>query len=234
MAGHPGFLLAKKILRTQKVSSSTEISVLDLGGGHGRPWKVARLFLKDSTSSIKVTVVDEMVPDNHVLEDLEGFNLQRARGDLMTFCAGLDDNSIDVVILLDVLEHLPKHTGWMLLYEITRIAKHGVGISVPNGFDWQPPSQDNPYQAHISSWRFQDFRAARMPKIIGCHGLRSLTGRYSKKKYGLKAATAPIYAFEVLLGRLLPQLSAKIWAETFDNSGLTSFEAEALTDKFLD
>lgn len=173
------------------------------------------------------------MPDTHVLDHLDGVKLSRHQGEAMTFCGKLEDNSQDVVFLLDVLEHLPKHSGWMMLYEINRIARYGIGVTVPNGFDWQPPSPDNPFQAHISSWSYKDFKLGKMSKILGTHGIKALTSQYATKKYGLRALTYPLYFFEVVIGRLFPRISAKIWAENAGESMLTLSDVETATDKIL-
>ena len=64
------------------------------------------------------------------------------------------DNSFDVVLSLDVLEHLPEDQCWKLLDEMQRIARKKVIVYTPKEFD---PNQENawgmgknPHQLHKS------------------------------------------------------------------------------------
>lgn len=172
-------------------------------------------------------------PDSHELEQESNALLAREQSDVIQFSKLAAEDSFDVVFLLDVLEHLPKHQGWSLLYDINRIAKHGIGITVPNGFDWQPPAPENPFQAHISEWNYRDLRLAQMTKVIGSHGLKILSGQAGTKRYGLGYRTSLIYLAEVLIGRLIPSKSAKLWAENPGLKRLDIYRLETVTDRVI-
>ena len=75
------------------------------------------------------------------------------------------DNSYDVVLLLDVIEHLEKTDGFKLLNEIKRVAKKRVFIFTPlfwieNDAETLNPSSEyynNKYNFHKSLWSASDF-----------------------------------------------------------------------------
>jgi hypothetical protein len=84
----------------------------------------------------------------------------------------------DVVLCLDVLEHLPKTDGFRLLSEMERIAQRQVIISTPLGHYEQHGIDDNPYQVHRSQWSVSEFerrgyivRGVGFPNFGGEDGL---------------------------------------------------------------
>jgi hypothetical protein len=78
-------------------------------------------------------------------------------GHLPKVCGIFADSSWDVVLLVDVLEHLTEVSGWELLAAAERIARKKVIVFTPEGFSsqdaWAPWGL--PYcelQAHLSGW----------------------------------------------------------------------------------
>lgn len=69
--------------------------------------------------------------------------------------------SFDIVLILDVLEHLNKKDSFKLLKDAEKIAKKAVIIETPLGFI--PQNIDiwklggDKYQTHRSSWKVSDF-----------------------------------------------------------------------------
>lgn len=61
--------------------------------------------------------------------------------------------SFDVVLCLDLLEHLEKEDGARLLQAMEEIARRQVIISTPIGEFEQHSYDGNPYQEHKGSWR---------------------------------------------------------------------------------
>ncbi len=112
----------------------------------------------------------------------------RARGthdrlvcaNLMELDQHFSENSFDVVVALDVIEHLPKEAGWKLLEAMGRIAKKRVVICTPNGFMPQP-ANDNPFQEHVSGWSFEELTDAGY-SVVGLWGLKGLRGSYYELK----------------------------------------------------
>lgn len=65
--------------------------------------------------------------------------------------------SVDAVVFLQVIEHLPKDQGYQLIQEAERVARRRVILTTPKGFVQQEPYHGNPYQHHLSGWSIQDF-----------------------------------------------------------------------------
>ncbi len=83
------------------------------------------------------------------------------------------EKSFDAVALLDVLEHLPKDKGMMLLNKIEKIARRKVIIFTPNGFLPQDHVDENPYMDHCSGWSVKEFKD-RGYKVYGVRGFKSM------------------------------------------------------------
>lgn len=67
-------------------------------------------------------------------------------------------NSFDAVILIEVLEHLPKETGRKILKKVEKWAKKKVVVSTPNGLFPMGKVDDNPWQEHLSGWTMFELR----------------------------------------------------------------------------
>ena len=83
-------------------------------------------------------------------------------GMLPDVCNQFLDNSWDVVLLIDVIEHLEKEDGNAVLDHMERIARHKVIIDTPSGFlpqegwdAWGFPTCE--LQAHLSGWEKEEF-----------------------------------------------------------------------------
>lgn len=77
--------------------------------------------------------------------------------------------SVDAVVLLQVLEHLPKDRGYCLLAYAERIARCIVVVTTPNGHVTQGEHNGNPYQRHLSGWSVEDFLAQGY-RVFGLEG----------------------------------------------------------------
>lgn len=82
--------------------------------------------------------------------------------------------SIDIVLCLQVIEHLSKGDGLKLVKNTEEIARKKVIISTPASFFRQDEYDDNPLQMHKSSWEPAEFRALGY-KVRG-QGLRLVYG----------------------------------------------------------
>jgi len=73
-------------------------------------------------------------------------------------CAALfADGSYDVVLLIDIIEHLEKKDGDVLLAHAERIARRAVFVVTPDGFSEQDGWDawglgHNELQAHVCGW----------------------------------------------------------------------------------
>jgi len=63
-----------------------------------------------------------------------------------------DDDSFDAVVMIELIEHLPKEVGLKVLRKAERWARKKVVVSTPNGFIPQKDMDDNPWQKHLSGW----------------------------------------------------------------------------------
>ena len=91
-------------------------------------------------------------------------------------------DSFDCVTLLEVIEHLPRDAGERLLAHCERIARLKVVVSTPNGFLYQAPTPDNPFQEHVSGWSAEDFRS-RGYEVTGISGWKPLRGTLMRPKW---------------------------------------------------
>ena len=92
-----------------------------------------------------------------------------------------NQNSFDMVIASDVIEHLEKSEGYMLLDLMEKIAKKRVIVLTPNGFLEQGVFDNNIYQIHKSGWEVEEF-LERGYKVYGIMGNKNLRGEYSLPK----------------------------------------------------
>jgi SAM-dependent methyltransferase len=81
-------------------------------------------------------------------------------------------DTFDVVVALDLIEHVTKEEGLRLLSDMERIARKRVIVFTPNGFMPQE-SADGDLQEHLSGWSTTDF-SERGYQVYGMHGLERL------------------------------------------------------------
>jgi len=62
--------------------------------------------------------------------------------------------SFDAVIMIEVIEHLPKKTALEIMRKASLWAKKKVIISSPNGYLEQQELDNNPLQKHLSGWSY--------------------------------------------------------------------------------
>lgn len=67
--------------------------------------------------------------------------------------------SYDVILLLDVIEHLDKQEGRILLQQLFCKAHEALIVSTPLGFRAQGPFAGNDAETHRSGWWPRDFKA---------------------------------------------------------------------------
>ena len=124
----------------------------------------------------------------------------------------IPDNEFDFVIALDLIEHLTKSQGYLLLYEIDRVSTGFSALLTPNGFAWQPPSANNPFNAHISGWNSKDFRNLGWKKTRGQIGIRYFYGPYAIQKYrGVSNFKLEMIALTKILSFFLPKLAFSLY-----------------------
>lgn len=68
------------------------------------------------------------------------------------------DKEFDAVIMIDVLEHLEKNDGKILLQKAEKWSKKKVIITTPNDYLPQKIVDNNIYQAHLSGWSVAEMK----------------------------------------------------------------------------
>lgn len=81
----------------------------------------------------------------------------------------------DIVVLSDVIEHLPKAMGLDLLQKCEALTSKFIILQTPNGFVEQGPEFGNIYQRHLSGWFPHDF-AGLGYTVAGCYGTKFFHG----------------------------------------------------------
>lgn len=175
-------LISKLISQELEKLPSEPITVLDIGGGAGEYWlKEGNLnkFLKKG--QIKVTIIDAQIPNPKDFSELD-FKQGFAPKSLSQF----SDSHFDMVIASDLIEHLSKEDGYILLYEMERLANKICFIFTPNGFVYQRPEPNNPFNAHISGWTKETLKRFGWKDLRGHSGFRVFFGVYGLRRFQSK------------------------------------------------
>lgn len=121
----------------------------------------------------------------------------------------LPEKSFDVVMAMDLIEHLNKTDGEELLRIMERLARKKVIIYTPNGYLEQGEEYGNPWQRHLSGWT-ADEMLERGYRVTGWGGLKSLrpqfiitrkpriVWRFIQSLTQLYAISHPAHAFQIL------------------------------------
>jgi 2-polyprenyl-3-methyl-5-hydroxy-6-metoxy-1,4-benzoquinol methylase len=146
-------------------------SVLDVGCGRGIVGALTRIY-RDPPKLVGLDFYDPYITFCRNL----GIYSKIVKHNLQVFPYPFYRDEFDIVIGLEVIEHLPKPLSSMMLCELERIARRVI-ISTPNVFFKQPLHDGNPFQNHLSRWSVQDFKARGYSvfgvgslKIAGIHG----------------------------------------------------------------
>ena len=153
------------------------LKVLDIGGAGGKLW----VDLK--CSCIHLTIIDPWAPKDDFNDPAD----RRLVGTFQEVSKTLESRSFDLVLAMDVIEHLAEADGYLLLYEMTRLSQDKISIYTPNGFLWQPPSKNNSFNAHVSGWSVKRLKRFGFSEFRGHVGLRKFWGPYSIPKYSYES-----------------------------------------------
>lgn len=149
-------------------------SVLDVGCGADSPLKrVKKTFRSEGVDIFKKSIQEskkKKIHDSYKICDIR--NLVRV----------YKRQSFDVVIALDVIEHLEKEEALRVIKDMEKIACNKVILLTPNGFYHQDAYDSNPYQIHKSSWGIDDLKNLGY-KVYGLRGLKYLRGEYATIRY---------------------------------------------------
>lgn len=90
--------------------------------------------------------------------------------------------SFDVVIAIEVLEHLTKNEGYELIQKMELWARKKIILTTPNGYLYQDTYDDNLLQRHFSGWSADELKKVGF-KVYGVNGWRRLKGYKGAIKY---------------------------------------------------
>jgi len=170
------FAISKELFR---ISHGQSIDLIDIGSGSAHYWKSGPLFEFLKTTNSRLILLDANSDSQHELPHCN-LEVMKIVGQAPSALTKLDENSVHVALALDVIEHLSKEDGYRLLYEMDRISRKSVIIFTPNGFVWQSPSDNNEFNAHISSWTPREFRELGWDQISGHVGPKMVFGPYAE------------------------------------------------------
>ena len=144
-------------------------TVLDVGAGYGKFGVLVREYSK----AVRVDAVDVNPPHYPVYDNVYLGDLRNLDGVLPPDAPA----RYDLVLLIDVLEHLSKAEGWETL---DRLARRSWRLLVATPWGYRPQfDPDMPYETHVSGWfpwefgrRFKVHRWRVIPGHLTMHLLR--------------------------------------------------------------
>lgn len=173
--------MLREMQRIHALKQGEPLEVLDLGAGHAPYWfrgELRRFFVDTGSHLSLLDASSEFdIPNESNLQ------CKKITARLPEGASALEDDSYDYVIALDLLEHLTKSDGYLLLYEIDRISRYSSTIYSPNGFVWQPPATNNHFNAHVSAWTPREMKAMGWVNVYGQVGPRMLFGSYGLPRF---------------------------------------------------
>ena len=147
-------------------------TLLDVGCGSSSP---IRHFSKNLSHTVGV--------DGHAASIERsreaGIHREYHRMNILEIGGRFKEKSFDAVLLLDVVEHLPKVEGLKLIEMAERIARKKIIIFTPNGFLRQGERDENPYQVHLSGWEVDEMEALGY-RVRGMNGWKPLRTQEAK------------------------------------------------------
>ena len=163
----------------QLLKNNKSVQILDIGGGSGKLWTENSCLVHLIEKKIlQVNIFDAQIPEtnkNSVLTFHQGFVPE----DL----AKVKKKTFDLVLAIDLIEHLPRDKGYLMLYQMERLSKHFCFIFTPNGFVYQSPDPLNIFNAHISGWTPKELKEFGYTKFRGHSGLKFFFGAHGLPKW---------------------------------------------------
>lgn len=122
----------------------------------------------------------ELFPEYLEESKKKGIHNEYIQGDILLI--NIPAHSHDLIFCSEVIEHLEKKDGFVLLDNAEKWAKKKIIFTTPNGFLKQGEYDDNPLQIHKSGWSVEEFRE-RGYKVYGIGSWKILKGEQGKMKY---------------------------------------------------
>lgn len=108
------------------------LRVLDIGAGNASYWNDS---IFNSCEDLEVTLLDASL-EAYSSTPSSKHKFKRELGIVPANLNSYLDSEFDLIVALDLIEHLPKSEGYLLLYEIDRISSKSSLVFTPNGFSW--------------------------------------------------------------------------------------------------
>jgi SAM-dependent methyltransferase len=135
-------------------------SVLDLGCGKSSPIQ----YCKNIKRSVGVEIFQPYLEETKQRKIHTEYLNQRVED------VDFPEKSFDAVVMIEVIEHLPKEIAFDMMKKAEKWARKKVIISTPNDFLEQPTYDENVFQRHLSGWS-----KIEMEKMgFKCRGLAGL------------------------------------------------------------
>lgn len=183
-----------KDLISHQCSQGKIIRVLDVGGAGGKIWSDFKC------GCIHLTIIDPWFPEQDFQDPADA----RFTAPFQEVARVLEDETYDLVVAIDLVEHLSVPDGFLLMYEMVRLSKRYAFVYTPNGFLWQPPSPNNPLNAHISGWSIENLRAFGFSNFKGHVGAKLFWGPYALPRFSY---SNKLLVAANLVGNLLVKIS---------------------------
>ncbi len=123
-----------------------------------------------------------------------------------------EENSFDVVIATDLLEHLSKEDGKLFIEKAKKIAYKKLILFTPNGYINQDEYHGNEYQVHKSGWTTKELKTEGFNRIYGINGLKFLRGEQARIKFKPQKIWERISYISSKLTKRLPKVSFQLLA----------------------
>lgn len=154
-------------------------SILDLGcGSNSTPRYFPRTFFANGVEAWKNSTTESKrkhMHDEYVLADITSLELS--------------EESVDAVLLHEVLEHLTKDDGKSLVKKMSGVARRRIILTTPNGFipQWD---ETYPLQMHKSEWEKSDLEKVGSTEFRRCGGLEPLGRKFDLDKSSSRLSRA--------------------------------------------
>jgi 2-polyprenyl-3-methyl-5-hydroxy-6-metoxy-1,4-benzoquinol methylase len=155
------------------------LSILDVGTGMGQYGFLIRTNL-ENINLFKIEGKNAQQQDKKnwkiQIDGIEGCGLYMTPvhdysynrmliGEAITILKTIKDNSYELVIAIDILEHFSKEDGYIFLDELKRVSSQNVLISTPKTFIPQE-IEANPYENHRSLWEEEELKNNQFYTIL--------------------------------------------------------------------
>lgn len=142
-------------------------TILDVGCGQGLPMEMIKMRMKPE-KTVGIDLFEPYIKESKKKKIHDKYIKQDVRE------IDFSENSFDVAMALQVLEHLPKKDAWRVLEKMEKIARRQVLIATPIGEMYHPAVDDNELQLHQSHFYPEEFekRGYKVTKV----GFKFVTG----------------------------------------------------------